>query len=486
MKAIIQLLTAISVVLCSANYLIAQGIIIQPGAMMTVQDGAKLTTTGTAGITVQSDATGTGSFLDQNTAGGNITFAGTQSVERYLTSGAWHLISAPISEALSGIFVAQYLRPYNEAGNSWGDYIVPLTTPLTPGIGYSCWPVTAQAYTFSGTLNTGTVSPGLAYSGATRGNNLIGNPYPSAIDWNATSGWAKTNIGTTIWFWNQSAMTYDTWNGTTGTHDVTRYIAVGQGFFVQTIGSSPSISMTNEVRVHNSQPFLKNSDLPNALRLQAKNAYGSDEIVVYFDPSSSWIYDPMIDSRKMFSDGIAPQIYSFKPGDPEELSISVLPEITNPLVIPVGLNIGKKGNYRITASQMESFAPNVSLYLEDLKLGTAINLRVEPVYMFQGDTSDAHHRFNLHFSNWPYGVQDQQPDHKIRIYSFEKSIYVKNDSGISLEGHLLIYDALGRCLVQYKLNGSEINRFSPDLIRGYYIVKVLANSTVHTQKVFIN
>lgn len=486
MKTIIRLLTVISGILFSGNFLFAQGIIIQPGAKMTVENGAKLATTGTAGITVQSDATGTGSFLDQNTTGGNVTFAGTQSVERYLATDAWHLISAPISDALSGIFVAQYLRPYNEAGNSWGDYIVSLTTPLTSGIGFSCWPVTAQAYTFSGTINTGTVSPALTYSGAALGNNLIGNPYPSAIDWNASGGWTKTNIGGTIWFWNQSALTYDTWNGTTGTHDVTKYIAVGQGFFVQAIGSSPSISMTNEVRVHNSQSFLKNSDLPNALRLEAKNGYGSDEIVVYFDPSSSWIYDPMIDSRKMFSDGVAPQLYSFKPGDPEELSISVLPEITNPLVIPVGLNIGKNGNYRITASQMESFAPNVSLYLEDLKLGTAINLRDEPVYIFSGDTKDAPHRFNLHFSNWPYGVQDQQTNDKIRIYSFEKSIYVKNDSGISLEGELFIYDPLGRYLCQYELTGSEINRFSPDLLRGYYIVKVLAKSTVHTQKVFIN
>jgi len=119
MKTIIQIFILISVILISENILQAQGIIIQSGAKMTVQDGAKLNTTGTAGITVKSDASGTGSFVDQNSGTGNVTFSGSgsQTVERYLAKDAWHLISAPISNALSGIFIDQYLRTYDEANN---------------------------------------------------------------------------------------------------------------------------------------------------------------------------------------------------------------------------------------------------------------------------------------------------------------------------------------------------------------------------------
>jgi len=267
MKTIIQIFILISVILISENILQAQGIIIQSGAKMTVQDGAKLNTTGTAGITVKSDASGTGSFVDQNSGTGNVTFSGSgsQTVERYLAKDAWHLISAPISNALSGIFIDQYLRPYDEANNEWDDYIVPLDIPLPAGVGFVCWPVTAQAYIFTGSINTNTVTHDLDYSGSNRGNNLVGNPYPSAIDWEA-GGWTKTSIGPSIWIWNQSADppgagnvagNYGVWDGNTGTNDVTQYIPVGQGFFVKALADGATLTMTNAVRVTAPRHFLK-------------------------------------------------------------------------------------------------------------------------------------------------------------------------------------------------------------------------------------
>jgi len=493
MKAIIQIFILISVILISQNILNAQGIIIQAGARMTVQDGAKLNTTGTAGITVKSDASGTGSFLDQNSGTGNVTFSGSgsETVERYLTKDAWHLISAPISDALSGIFISQYLRPYDEANNEWDDYIVPLDIPLPAGVGFVCWPVTSQAYIFTGSINTNTVTHDLDYSGPTRGNNLIGNPYPSAIDWNASGGWTKDNVGGTIWIWNQSgdppgAGNYGTWNGEESTNGVTRYIPVGQGFFVKALADGATLSMTNAVRVHSDKTFFKNSGLPNSLRLHIKNYYGSDEIVVYFKSNSSWAYDPHIDSQKMFGDAYAPQLFSFKPGDPHELSINVLPEIKNPLIVPVWLNVGVNGEYTITASQMESFAPNVLLSLEDLKLGKVQDLRDNPVYTFVARTSDTAHRFNLNFSNFPYGIPGTVSGNAIRIYSNGQTIYVKTDTSVSGDATMLVYDAIGRLLYKRSFNAVSLNKFNMNLSHGYYIIKVLANSGVYTQKVFID
>jgi len=459
---------------------------------LTINGNLTLGTTTGGPMRVKSDATGTGSLITL----GTITGSGvaTAKVERYIAANAWHLISAPISDGLSGIFIDQYLRPYDEPNNAWGSYIISLTTALTAGQGFVCWPVTSQAYTFTGTLNTGTVTPGVAYAGATRGNNLVGNPYPSAIDWEATIGWTKTNIGPSIWIWNQSAPVgssgnvagnFGVWDGFTGTNGVTKYIPVGQGFFVKAIGS-PTLSMTNDVRVHNSQAFLKKSDLPNAIRLHAQNYYGSDEIVVYFDAKSSWIYDPQIDSHKMFGDVYAPQMYSFKPGDSEELSINVLPEIKNPLVVPVWLEIGVNGEYSITASQIQSFASNVSLYLEDLKLGKVQDLRINPVYTFVGETSDTAHRFNLHFSNFPYGIPGPASDDALQIYSFGQSLYVKSNTVLNEYARIFVYDALGHTAHQSSFGVISLTKFDLNLVHGYYTVKVLANSGVYTQKVFIN
>jgi hypothetical protein len=402
-----------------------------------------------------------------------------------MAADAWHLISSPISDALSGIFVGQYLRPYIESTNLWGEYIIPITTPLPAGVGFVCWPVTSQAYTFTGTLNNGTVTQSLAWSGATRGNNLVGNPYPSAIDWNASSGWTKTNLGLSIWVWNPNG-NYAVWDGTNTTNGGSRYIAVGQGFFVQATSAAPALSMDNNVRVHNAQAFLKNSDPENALKLHIENSKGSDEIVVCFNPSSSWTYNPNIDSRKMFGDAVTPQLFSFKPGDAEELSINVLPEIKNPLVVPVSLEVGLNGQYSITASQMGSFPANVSLYLEDLKLSKTQDLRVNPGYTFAADTNDIAHRFNLHFSNFPFGIPGTANDNTFQIYSYEQTIYVKSTTGLNKDARIYVYDALGRTLYQSAFSVISLNKFDLNLSHGNYIVKVLANSGVYTQKIFID
>jgi len=188
----------------------------------------------------------------------------------------------------------------------------------------------------------------------------------------------------------------------------------------------------------------------------------------------------------MFGDEYAPQLFSFKPGDSNELSINVMPEIRNPLIVPVWLNVGVNGEYKITASQMESFEPNVSLYLEDLKLGKVQDLRVNPVYTFVARTSDTAHRFNLNFSNFPYGITETVSANAIRIYSDGQTIYVRTDTGTSGDATMLVYDAIGRLLYQRSFNAVSLNKFKMNLSHGYYIIKVLANSGVYTQKVFID
>jgi hypothetical protein len=466
-------------------------VIISDAGSVTISPGNSLTVTGTltnnaatGGLVIQSTVSGTGSLITNGTIGG--TGVATAQVQRYMAADAWHLISAPISDALSGMFVGQYLRPYDEANNHWDDYIVPLTTALPAGVGYVCWPVTSQAYTFTGTLNTGSISCDIAYSGSTRGNNLTGNPYPSAIDWNSLSGWTKTNLSLSVWVWNQTARNYAIWDGTNATNGGSRYIAVGQGFFVQASASSPVLSMNDNVRVHNTQAFLKNSDPENSLKLHIENPKGSDEIVVCFNPSSSWSYDPNVDSRKMFGDASAPQFYSFKPNDPEELSINVLPEIKNSLVLPVWLEAGLNGQYSISASQTESFPSNVSINLEDLKSGTAQDLRINPVYTFMADTSDIAHRFNLHFSNFPFGIPGSADDKALQIYTYEKTVYVKSDNEMNSQAQIFVYDALGRIVRKSEFSIISLSKFDLNLNRGYYIVKVLAGSGVYTQKVFID
>ncbi|MEI6884875.1 MAG: T9SS type A sorting domain-containing protein [Bacteroidota bacterium] len=451
---------------------------IAPGKFLTVS-GTLSNSAGTAGLVIKSDETGTGSLIESSTGV-------SATVERYMTQDAWHLISAPISDALSGIFVDQYLRPFLESTNAFDPYIVSQTEPLTSGKGFVCWPVTSQAFNYTGTLNAGLVTRSLSWTDASHGNNLVGNPYPSSIDWNAVLGWTKTNVGPTIWVWNPTAGNYGTWDGENTTNGVSRYIPVGQGFFVQAIDAT-TLSMDNNVRVHNtSQAFLKSDPLPNSLKLHAENGTGSDEIVVCFNPSASSIYNPNMDSRKMFGEADSPQLYFYKPDDSEKLSIGILPTFINPIVVQVSLKSGVSGSYSITASEIESFDPKVSIVLEDVKLQEIQDLRVNPVYAFTADANENPDRFLLHFSNWPYGISDEDAPDPIRIYAHENTIYIRFESTLDAGGNLFIYDMFGRNVFHSVLTNASMQKVNPRLLKGYYIVKVISTQGVCTQKVFLN
>jgi hypothetical protein len=118
-----------------------------------------------------------------------------------------------------------------------------------------------QTLSYTGPANTGSFSIPLTYtvSGAPTvdGMNLVGNPYPSPISWNAITALAANAgqiTGVVKRFANTTAYTgqYADWNGVVGTNGANDHIALGQGFFVQATPGGTSFSMQNSVRV--SQP----------------------------------------------------------------------------------------------------------------------------------------------------------------------------------------------------------------------------------------
>ncbi len=113
-----------------------------------------------------------------------------------------------------------------------------------------------------GSGSSGTVDPTISYTDTGNPNddgwNLMGNPYNRAIDWDASSGWTKTNLNATVYIWSDSASSgagdYLEWNGSTGSLG-DGLIAPFQGFWLQANTSSPDLQMTEAVQ-HNSEGVL--------------------------------------------------------------------------------------------------------------------------------------------------------------------------------------------------------------------------------------
>ena len=217
-------------------------------ASLAINAGSSLTVTGTvtndagtAGFVIKSDATGDASYIGPSAQ---------TTVERYLTASAWHLLSSPVAAATNSLYTGMYMKQYNETTNTFGPLIIATNTPLTPGTGSVVWATAASTVSYTGSANSGS---SLSAPFTNHGFTLAGNPFPSFLDWNATSGWTKTNIAGSIWVWDQSlnsgAGNYTYFNSTTGGTGI-RYLAPGQGFFIQAAPGGGSVAVSSGAQVH--------------------------------------------------------------------------------------------------------------------------------------------------------------------------------------------------------------------------------------------
>ena len=168
---------------------------VQPTAKLTVSDGVTLT----APVTIKSSSAGTA------TAIGAVT--GSSSVEQYLPDDdrQWWYLSSPVTGATSALFGSDKVGQYNEAASSYSSPFSTATN-LVAGTGYVVKRAvtTPGTYTFAGTLNNGDITLHPTRTGTTdgkRGFNLVGNPYPSYLDWDAAYADAATsNVSKAIWY----------------------------------------------------------------------------------------------------------------------------------------------------------------------------------------------------------------------------------------------------------------------------------------------
>ena len=355
------------------------------GATVTIEPGKALTVTGNTVLNgaqcliIQSSATAVGSFKDNGFSG-----SGTARVERWVStngtatgSNRWEYVSSPITAASSDLFTSAHPRGLyyaNEPTNAWVGYSTTSHVTLTPMTGYTRKYVYGESdgnmvVPFIGTLNTAAQS--VALTGTTintvyNGWNLVGNPYPSALDWDAASGWTKTNIEGS--YYVRSNGNYGSYNAGLGTVSTTRYIPPMQAFWVRVASpnTSGTLSCNNNVRVHNTQNIYK-ATFDNTLHLTITNDTTSlpDDIYVRFNPDATDSFDLQYDAYKMYAaDTTYPQLYT---NNGVDVSINNLSDLTASRVVPLGFKTTVAGSFTLTADMVSSFTDlGNTVYLEDV------------------------------------------------------------------------------------------------------------------------
>jgi|GEM_PF-661661 len=197
--------------------------------------------------------------------------------ELVLTGGeGWRMLTSPLhSHSIGRLFKDLWLQGFKGADKETGPsnlYVwdeakqrweVPADTGYTPGGGKGLLIYVfsddnadgipegfPKRLEYSGSGFSGDHSIDLSYTSTgsrdSVGFNLVGNPYPTTIHWDA-QGWTRTSMDHVVYVWSESAGSYLAWNGLTGGLKGGK-IAPWQAFWVRATGTNPRITFSDAVK----------------------------------------------------------------------------------------------------------------------------------------------------------------------------------------------------------------------------------------------
>ena len=338
----------------------------------------------------------------------------------------------------------------------------------------------------------------------TQGFNLVGNPYPSPIDWDSPSGWTKINIDNALYFFKASETdayggNYVTYmNGISSDGLASSIIPSMQGFFIHVSdGDYPVtgiLGTTNEVRITNmDHPFIK-SDYENVkpmLRLVAgyeNDTASFDPLIIYFDAKATTNFDGQCDALKLFNtDYMVTNFYSFSE-DGSQLSINGLPpDIAESYTVRLGIKTEMDETIVFKIKNIEGNLGLDKVILTDTVAHSNQDLLHTNIYKVSLPAGHYKERFYLNLVKTPTGINDYEDQkNDIKIYSFQGTLTVIINRPDFTYGTLTMYNLSGQSLYKNNILGPGEHKLNPPLRNGFYIVTLTYGSDRFTEKVILN
>jgi hypothetical protein len=431
---------------------------------------------------------GSGGYMI-NKNGSSKSGNGVDSKERVIAGKGWHYISAPVNNAKSSnAFWGAALYQFNEVSNQWEP--IGANQKLQAMKGYDVYYHNEQEIKFQGKFHDGNYSIDLTKEND--GWNLVGNPYPSTIDWQAASGWTKTNVDNAIYIWDPATQNITTYINGAGTNGGTRYVAPMQGFLVRCNNSNGgSLSINNNARVEQSVVFRGEENEDLLIRVTVSSDKYNDETVIRYHENATASFDFNYDAEKMFSkNSDVPQIYS-KSVEGTDASINSIPTTAVGSSVPVYFKAGVTGSHEVKID-LENFDYGTMIYLEDKMTGEVHDM-LTGAYEFESEVTDDPHRFIVHFippqsvnnqgQNDIYtSINDKITDETVNVYAENKTIHVTNNMD---NAQITIVNLVGKVVYKDDNLTEGYSAISTNLDAGYYIVNITNPENKVSQKLYI-
>lgn len=459
----------------------------------SLASGGNLTLLSTASGTALIDGSGAGSVT------GNVT------MQRYLPSGfGYKYFSSPFQAStvsefgddmnLAYSFPLLYRFDENSPYSGWIGYVTG-TNILNPMEGYAVNfgeltdPKTVDV---TGVVNNGSLSVTLFNHDSvfTTGFNLVGNPYPSPVDWDGP-GWTKTNIDDALYFF--MASTTDQYGGTYSSYVngvpsvdgfASNIIPSMQGFFVHvsdlTYPVTGTLGVSNSSRINNlTRPFLKSARLNNYRFLVRATASFTDDqtsadpLVIYFDNNAEKEFDGAYDALKLFNtDMMVTNFFSVLPSQ-QKLSINALPEqLDTAIYIPLGLTVYRDGEVSFTIRDVENLPVGQSIWFRDAVTGANVDMLRNNEYKVILTQGEYHGRFILAFIKSTTGIPETEESGDI-FSAYLSGGIVKATVGFvdGSEGMINVYDVAGRPVYSMKVYEPGQYDLTMALRQGVYLIR---------------
>jgi hypothetical protein len=272
-------------------------------------------------------------------------------------------------------------------------------------------------FTPSSTYLSYTNSGAIANSGI-RGYNLVGNPYPSSIDWDLV--YTSNNptddvngIDKTIYVYNPAKKAYATYKagkagiGTNFNQSTNNNILPsGQGFFVIAHGTNNTLTFheanKSTAQVTSSGLSLATAANNNAASLKYmrvelfKDSLNSEESLVFFDAKSKPDYSLEEDAKYLKGSGVVN--FSTQSSDNIALAINQTAFPQKNQIIPLNVNVTTSGTYQLKLTEIKNIPAVYNVWLIDDYKKDSLDIKNNPVYTFNANTADTNSYKGKRFS----------------------------------------------------------------------------------------
>lgn len=507
-----------------------------------LQLGGRLTVNSPGTLTFENNASlvQTANYVGANI--GNISYkrANTTFIETDYTY--W---SSPVALqnlfAVSPLTKADKFYSFNPGANDWVQES-PSSTTMIIGKGYIIRgipqpqppdPPGFHIASFVGVPNNGNQS--IAVSGGET-SNLIGNPYPSAIDADAFLAENASAIDGTLYFWTHNtaiqdrnliavdlvtglttagsgALAYTSndyalYNGTGGVAISggvvpTGKIAAGQSFFTTSTNLGGTVNFNNGMRVdglgipNNNSNFFKTKNQKstsataiekNRVWLNLSNNQGAfKQTLIGYITNATNEYDSRFDGESYDGNNFI-DFYSVNNNKNLTIQGRAVPFDENDEV-PLGYRTTINGKFTININQVDGLLKNQAVFLEDKLTNTIFDLKGGN-YTFNTIAGTFNNRFVLRYTNKTLGIEEVDPNDDISVlYSNNlKSLFIRNYLKDATVYSVTLYNILGQKLANWDVKDKEqtniqipINNLPAEI----YIVKIKTNLGESSKKIII-